>query len=232
MTFTQRRSGGAMVAGVVIITVGTILLLNQLGVLPHVVTLHFWPVVLVVIGLIKLLSGNDGGDRVFGGCMIAAGIVLQTNALGITHITWSHAWPAIVIMVGVMLVVHGVTGKPCGSNSAADPEWNSFYVFGGGERQVTAKDFRGARLFAVFGGYEVDLTRADIEGNEAYIEANAVFGGGEIRVPASWKVVVQGMGIFGGYDDKSQFVQTDSAAPTKTLYVRGVAVFGGVEVKN
>jgi len=78
----------------------------------------------------------------------------------------------------------------------------------------------------------VDLSRADMEGNEAYIEANAVFGGGEIRVPTSWKVVVQGMGVFGGYDDKSQYVQADPAAPSKTLYVRGVAVFGGVEVKN
>jgi predicted membrane protein len=232
MSFAHKRSGGAMVAGVVIITVGAILLLNQLGVLPHVVTLHFWPVVLVVVGLIKLLSGSDAGDRVFGGCLIAAGIILQTNALGITHLTWSQAWPAIIIGVGVMMVAHALTGQPCGSKFSVDPEWNSFYVFGGGERQVTAKDFRGARLFAVFGGYEVDLSRADMEGNEAYIEANAVFGGGEIRVPTSWKVVVQGMGVFGGYDDKSQYVQADPAAPSKTLYVRGVAVFGGVEVKN
>jgi predicted membrane protein len=232
MNFGHKRSGGAMVAGVVIITIGAILLLNQLGVLPHVVTLHFWPVVLVVVGLIKLLSGNDAGDRVVGGCLIAAGVILQTNALGITQITWSQAWPAVIMVVGVMLVVHALTGKPCGSNFSVDPEWNSFYVFGGGERQVTAKDFRGARLFAVFGGYEVDLTRADIGGNEAYIEANAVFGGGEIRVPTTWKVVVQGMGVFGGYDDKTQHVQTDPAAPNKTLYVRGVAVFGGIEVKN
>lgn len=232
MKFEPKRSGGAMVAGVVIITVGAILLLNQLGVLPHMVTLHFWPMVLIVVGLIKLLSGNDAGDRVFGGCLIATGIILQTNALGITHITWSQAWPAIIIAVGVMLVAHALTGQPCGSKFSVDPEWNSFYVFGGGERQVTAKDFRGARLFAVFGGYEVDLTRADMEGSEAYIEANAVFGGGEIRVPTSWKVVVQGMGVFGGYDDKSQYVQPDPAAPSKTLYVRGVAVFGGVEVKN
>jgi len=97
---------------------------------------------------------------------------------------------------------------------------------------VNAKDFRSARLFAVFGGYEVDLSRAEMAGNEAYVEANAVFGGGEIRVPLNWKVVLQGMGVFGGYNDKTQHVQTDGSAPAKTLYVRGVAVFGGIEVKN
>jgi len=72
---------------------------------------------------------------------------------------------------------------------------------------VNAKDFRSARLFAVFGGYEVDLSRAEMAGNEAYVEANAVFGGGEIRVPLNWKVVLQGMGVFGGYNDKTQHVQ-------------------------
>lgn len=232
MTFSPKRSSGAMVAGVVVITVGTILLLNQLGVLPHVVTLHFWPVVLVVIGLIKLLSSNTAGERVVGGCMITAGVILQTNALGITHVTWSQAWPAGIILLGFLLIAHSVRGQSHPSKLTMASEWDSFYLFGGGERQVTAKDFKGAKLFAVFGGYEVDLTRADMDGNEAYVEANAVFGGGEIRVPVQWKVVVQGMGVFGGYDDKSQYVQTDPAAPIKTLYVRGVAVFGGIEVKN
>jgi hypothetical protein len=40
------------------------------------------------------------------------------------------------------------------------------------------------------------------------------------------------MGVAGGYSDKTQHVQSDPSTPTKTLYVRGVAVFGGVEVKN
>lgn len=232
MNFGHRRSSGALVAGVVIITVGTILLLNQLGVLPHVVTLHFWPVVLVVIGLIKLLSGNNTGDRVVGTGLIMVGVILQTNALGITHITWSQAWPAGIILLGVLLILHSFTGQGLQSKFSLASEWDSFYVFGGGERQVTAKDFKSAKLFAVFGGYEVDLTRADMDGTEAYVEANAVFGGGEIRVPVNWKVVMQGVGVFGGYDDKSQYVQTDPSAPIKTLFVRGTAVFGGIEVKN
>jgi predicted membrane protein len=228
-----KRSNGAMLAGVIIMAVGTVLLLNQFDLLPHRFVPNFWPVVLVVVGLIKALSGNDRGDRVVGGCLIAAGSILQTNALGMTHITWNEAWPLFIIVVGIMLIVHAMSDKP-GWNPkfTTAPELNSFYVFGGGERRVTAKDFRGARLFAVFGGYEVDLLQADMAGNEAYIEANAVFGGGEIRVPTNWKVVVQGVGIFGGYDDKTQHVQTDPAVPSKTLHIRGVAVFGGIEVKN
>ena len=222
-----------MFAGVVIIALGVILLLNQFGLLPRGIVLHFWPAVLIVAGIIKLVAGNNRGDRVVGAILIGVGAVWQTNALGLTHITWGQAWPVFIILVGVLFILHSMSDHGDGNlKFASDPNAGSFYIFGGGERQVNSKDFRGSKMFAVFGGYEVDLTHADMQGSEAYVEANAVFGGGEIRIPTHWKVVVQGMGIFGGYNDKTHYIQTDPSAPVKTLYVRGVAVFGGIEVKN
>jgi predicted membrane protein len=189
--------------------------------------------VLIVVGIIKLVSGDHAPDRVVGGCLVIAGALWQTNSLGITHITINQIWPVSIILVGVLLVVHALSGDNYRNiKFTTDPESGSFYIFGGGERQVNAKDFRGSKMFAVFGGYEVDLTNADMEGTEAYVEANAIFGGGEISVPINWKVVVQGTGIFGGYNDKTHYMRTDPSAPVKTLYVRGVAIFGGVEVKN
>jgi predicted membrane protein len=228
-----KRGRGLLFAGIVIIALGVILLLNQFGLLPFGMVLHFWPAVLIIVGSIKLLAGNHRGDRVVGAILIGFGAVWQTNALGLTHITWGQAWPVCIILVGVLFIFHYISeGRDPKFKFITDPNEGSFYIFGGGERQVNAKDFRGSKMFAVFGGYEVDLTHADMEGTEAYVEANAVFGGGEIRIPTNWKVVVQGVGIFGGYNDKTHYIQTDPSAPVKTLYVRGVAVFGGIEVKN
>lgn len=233
MGCSRSRSGGALVVGLVFIGVGALLLLNQLGLFPHGIPLHFWPVVLVTVGLIKLFAGPDPGSRGLGVALVAAGTIVETNDMGLTHCTWNQAWPVFIIGAGVLMVIRSWAGRSGAElKVTTDPELNSFYVFGGGERQVTTKDFRGATLFAMFGGYEIDLTQADMAGNDAYIEANAVFGGGEIRVPSTWKVVVQGMGIFGGYDDKTQYFETDPNARSKTLYVRGVAVFGGIEVRN
>lgn len=233
MDLGPRRSKGVMFAGVVIIAFGLILLLNQFGLLPHGIELHFWPAVLMVVGVIKLVAGEHNVDRVMGVVLLGVGGIWQTNALGLTHVTIAQVWPVSIILIGVLFVVHSLsdhTGRS--AKFSMDPEPGSFYIFGGGERQVKAKDFRGSKMFAVFGGYEVDLTQADMESTEAYVEANAVFGGGEIRIPTNWKVVVQGVGIFGGYNDKTHYIQTDPSAPVKTLYVRGVAVFGGIEVKN
>jgi len=69
---------------------------------------------------------------------------------------------------------------------------------------------------------------------------NAVFGGCEIRVPEAWEVVGYGQGIFGGYVDstKPRDFQSEALAgtvagnPRKALILRGVALFGGVEIKN
>ncbi len=41
------------------------------------------------------------------------------------------------------------------------------------ERNITAKNFKSGSLSAIFGGFEIDLTRADIEGDEAVIYAEA-----------------------------------------------------------
>ena len=233
MDLGPRRSKGLMVAGVVIIALGVVLLLNQFVLLPHGIELHFWPTVLIVVGILKLLGGDHTPDRVVGVVLIGVGTVWQTNALGLTHITWGQAWPLFIILVGVLFILHSLSEQSGRSlKFSMDPEPGSFYIFGGGERQVKAKDFRGSKMFAVFGGYEVDLTQADMQGTEAYVEASAVFGGGEIRIPTNWKVLVQGVGIFGGYNDKTHYIQTDPSVPVKTLYVRGVAVFGGIEVKN
>src|SRR6266498_3574224 len=130
-----------------------------------------------------------------------------------------------IIVAGVgMLWQALVKEKPAVS---ANPQFDAFYVFGGGDRQGNTKDFKGGNLFAVFGGYKVDFAHADMEGDQAVLEANAVFGGGEIRVPENWLVSMQGVGIFGADEDKTRHFQPDPSRPTKTLIIRGVAIFGG-----
>ncbi len=87
---------------------------------------------------------------------------------------------------------------------------------------------------SVFGGVEVDFRTADIEGEEAIVYVEAIFGGIELKVPERWKVVFQGQSIFGGYSDETRPPLADAlgTAPRKTLILRGKAVFGGINVKN
>jgi hypothetical protein len=101
-------------------------------------------------------------------------------------------------------------------------------VFGHVQRRVTDQNFEQIKVVAVFGGYELDLREAGIKGDQAYVEAAAVFGGIEIIVPEDWLVIPRGAGVFGGFTDETSAPQQ----PTKRLIVKGAGVFGGVIITN
>ena len=106
-----------------------------------------------------------------------------------------------------------------------------FAIFGGGKRKITG-DFKGGDVLAIFGGYEVDLRSATMSADEAVINANAMFGGIEIRVPDTWSVQLQVTGIFGGHEDKTHQPDSRLVPNPKRLIVRGATMFGGLGVKN
>jgi predicted membrane protein len=218
---------GPVIGGIVFIVIGLVLMLEKVGWLPPGFALHFWPTIFIVIGLVKVAYA---GGRPTGAVLIGLGVLLQLNELGITHLHFWDLWPILIIVAGLAMLWQALIKEKAAVS--ANPEFDAVYIFGGGDRQINTKNFKGGSLFAVFGGYKVDFYHADIEGNQAVLEANAVFGGGEIRVPENWLVSVQGVGIFGAYEDKTRHFQPDPSQPTKTLIIRGMAVFGGIEVKN
>ena len=80
----------------------------------------------------------------------------------------------------------------------------------------------------------MDFRDADIEGEEALIEINCLFGGVEIRVPETWHVHSRSLPVFGGYSDKTRATKTPDKADInkKTLVITGMVLFGGIEIKN
>lgn len=86
--------------------------------------------------------------------------------------------------------------------------------------------FEGAELTAVFGGAECDLRNAIIP-NDCVIQVCSVFGGIDILVPENVNVKVNSTSIFGGVSNKTSLNKEN----TVTLYVSGLCLFGGVDIK-
>jgi predicted membrane protein len=78
------------------------------------------------------------------------------------------------------------------------------------------------------GGVEVDLRQASIAQPEAVLDVFAMWGGVEVRVPGDWEVVNRGWAFLGGFEDTTHH----SAGTSKRLVVTGLAIMGGVEIKN
>lgn len=125
--------------------------------------------------------------------------------------------------------------QPAGSSNADYESRNDYLdsvnVFGGSHQIVYSKNFKGGDVVAVFGGCDVNLTQSDFTG-EIVLEVVAVFGGSKIIIPQSWVVKHEITAILGGVDDKRAIMPLPEGAPEKILIIRGLAMFGGIEIKN
>lgn len=200
--------------GVVLIVIGAWFLLSNLDVIDYRIG-DFWPVLLVVFGLMmvwRAVSGSSWESR--------------RRRLGdAVHARVDHVVQGAVEDVGV-----GATAAANSQTTSYDAATvNGFALLGGVKRKCVSQEFRGGELTAVMGGCELDLRGASIASGEAVIDTFAFWGGIEIRVPQEWSVVVRGTPILGAFDDKT--VRTGGNA-SKVLVIKGTAFMGGVEVKN
>jgi predicted membrane protein len=237
---SRARGANGIIPGIVLVTVGSIFLLDHLGIVHAESLWRFWPLILIAVGLMKIF--HDSQPLVGIGFVVVGGLV-QLHELGLIGLSWGAIWPFILIAAGVLLilkrfemprasVIGGVPGSPEmgeGSNTISE-----YALFGGVERRVNNRDLRGGNISAIFGGVELDFRSADIEGEEATIFVEAIFGGVEVVVPDRWNVTFQIQSIFAGYTDERNPPIPDplNTIKKKNLILRGRAIFGGVVVKN
>ncbi|HEX6887213.1 MAG TPA: DUF1707 domain-containing protein [Candidatus Nanopelagicales bacterium] len=102
-------------------------------------------------------------------------------------------------------------------------------IFGGATRKGEWVVPSQMTAFAMFGGVELDLRSATFATAESEIVAVALFGGVDITVPEGITVQVDGIGVFGGFDQRAEGPGRPGAP---VLRIKGAAVFGGVDVKR
>lgn len=238
-----------VITSLIIILVGVVLLLHQLGVIPRQFVPHVVPLLFMLAGILLaanagspnvgvLYGGKKGSPRAnvfWGGALVLVGLLMELNARGITHVGWEIVWPLAIIAAGVYTFWHytrrATNWSPATATSSEYP-FDLNFIFSGTDRQISDKDFKGGRINACFGGFKIDFTNADMTANEAVMEVNAVFGGGEIIVPPNWEVVLTASGVFGGVEDKTRRYPLDPLLQKKKLIIKGSVVFGGFTIRN
>ncbi len=257
-SWRRNRGHSGLVGGVILAGIGVLLLLQNLGI-PYFDDLErYWPVILIVVGIAHAARSMGMGGRVWGGVVTAAGILFLLNNFNVIHgDLWRFVWPGILIMVGLGMLARsidryhsknytaaGTAGRDMAEHiknrivsdfggsgtSSALNQLSEWAIFSGVRRRIDSQDFQGGEAFAMFGGVEIDMRKAASTRQEILIEANAIFGGVELRLPDNWNVTVRGSGIFGGYEDKTMRVDPDVKQPH--VIVNGFAMFGGVTIQN
>lgn len=127
--------------------------------------------------------------------------------------------------------VHDAEGRrfPADRIGASPTTHTAIAIMGGADRSgdwVVPESFTA---FAMMGGIELDLRTARFAAREVTINACAIMGGIEITVPDDIEVVVNGVGVMGGFDHRASGPGLPGAPRLK---VTGMALMGGVEVKR
>ena len=253
--FTAQR----LVPALVLIVVGGIFLLSNLHMMRVRDIWEYWPVIPMVIGVFRLADAQDARDRTLGGILLAGGGIFLANNMGLIPFNVWDMWPLLLVGAGIYMLVDRTTGPKMpigdaidgkttshgcwtrsagasfgGGGGASRGSWtrHETAIFSGGKRKVAVDDFQAAKYEAVFGGYELDFRSSQIQGDSAVLEINAIFGGAEVKIPRNWSVVMQGAGVFGAFVDSAEQPDPSVTPNIKRLFVRGAAVFGGVEIKN
>jgi predicted membrane protein len=212
-----------LVVGLAVMLAGLVLALDSLGLVDGGVFFRFWPLALVAIGVVKLMSPARHGSSAI--VWIVAGIAFLLVTLG--RMSFAGVWALIIFAVGANIAWKAFRppAVPRESLSALD----IVQFMGGTKTVVTTPDFKGGQATAVMGGCEIDLRSASMpEGRAAVLDTFAFWGGIEIKVPDDWEVVSQGSAALGGFVNNARSLP----GARRRLVVTGLAIMGGVEVKN
>jgi len=226
----QRR----ILFGLFIIIIGALSLLDNLHLFDARDVLHFWPMAFIALGVLKIVQTRHASGYFVGAALIAAGVVLTLQSMGIIAFRWRDWWPVLLIAGGVLVIFRGLFGRRlvCHDAKVRPVDGSESYVdavavMSGNHMKNDSQDFRGGEITAVMGGAELDLRHASIQ-TGATIHVFAMWGGIVIKVPGDWSVVTNGVPLLGGIEDKT----VPPANPAKRLVIEGYAIMGGIEIKN
>lgn len=100
-----------VVVGTVLVIVGIVFILMNIGVVGHVPFFRFWPLIIVVIGLNKLLQADSGHGRWEGVWMLLLGVWFQMVTLHAYGMTYRNSWPLLLIVCGIYLAGSAIAKK-------------------------------------------------------------------------------------------------------------------------
>jgi predicted membrane protein len=237
----NRSSNKRFVFGIILIVLGIILILERLELLPEsmVSMLLSWQMLLVGIGVLSLIGGNRKAGTIL---IVIGGFFMIPEMITVPHEIRRIYWPLIFVALGIAILLRQrdrAKFVQSGNPPVLDPNdysvntFDDFVIFGGREIFINSPALAGGKATSIFGGIEFDLRKASLQPGGAVIDCVSIFGGCGFKIPMDWNVRNEVTTIFGAFTDKRGDTYSDRYYdPSKTIVIKGISMFGGVEIKH
>lgn len=220
-----------VIVGIILVLIGVLFLLRNYDITFFPFEIITWEYFFILFGLLLfILSDNK-----------TAGIIFL--AIGLFNLV-PQLWPLIFVVIGLYIILKRKGSRPMAhfkhfhrGSSIPDGEGAKDYledvnVFGGGTKIINTENFKGGNVVSIFGGSEINLMGSKLAEGENSLEMTAIFGGSTLIIPSDWKVETDVLSIFGGFSDKRRKDPNKVQDPNRILVIKGLALFGGGEIKN
>ena len=229
---SERKTQGRIFWGLLLIVLGVLFLFDQMGRLDFGDLVgHYWPVVFILIGISILLSNNfqNVGSGIFFILFGAFFLLIRMRIFDQT--VWHFVWPLAIIGVGLWILIRPAWHPDKKKiNEMTSDDLAISQVLSGTSRKVESQNFKGGKADVVLGSAEVDFRGARLSGGQATLLLSVVLGNIELTVPHEWQVVLEGTPVLGSMDSHKKTIP--DAEKTGTLFIKGSAVLGSIEVKE
>ncbi|RLD90980.1 MAG: hypothetical protein DRJ09_02575 [Bacteroidetes bacterium] len=240
----QKPTDSRLIIGIILIALGAVLMFNTMGLVDWSVSTYIfsWKTLLILIGIVLITNKQR---KVAGTILISLGVAFWIPYIFDVNIRFHQVfWPLVLIGVGVLVISRrgNIPGKPDfdkkkwkhhfgGYSTYRDDFINDISIFGGGHKKVDSKHFKGGNLTSVFGGSEINMIGSEMDAEGCVIDVFTLFGGTTLILPNTWKVQIDTVSILGGINDKRR-VASSELDKSKTLVIKGMVMFGGIEIKS
>src|SRR5262245_19257353 len=153
----RARSHGPLkhvAAGLILMGIGVIFLLGNMGYLDVREVFKFWPVILIILGAVKIVESRDHVHTP-GIFFVVIGLLFLLGSFGIIRMTFHELWPILLIGMGALMLWRAVlvsrvrpylnpgVAEPEGSTDANAPSSSSVFsakaILGGVERRIISQ---------------------------------------------------------------------------------------------
>ncbi len=256
LTWQKNRRRGKVATGLIVIAFGTLFLLRGLGVaLPD--WLFSWPLIVISIGLIIVIKHKF--KTMAGYLLMLIGTLFLFHHWYPEIVNLKVVWPILIILVGFGIIFKSrFKGKKCRGHRdhhhrfhrerwkkheaffeeignledvSQDDFIDAVSIFGGVQKNVVSKQFRGADIVTIFGGNEINLSQADFT-DKVVMDVTNIFGGTTLTVPNNWQIKSEIVVLFGDVEDKRPKNASVGEGVEKVVILKGTCLFGGIEINS
>jgi hypothetical protein len=96
--------------GLVLVALGVVFSLDEINVLKVEGLWRYWPLILIVMGISKILTPGERGRR--GIWLLLIGSWALVGTFGLFGLGWGSSWPLLLVAVGLSIVWQAIFERP------------------------------------------------------------------------------------------------------------------------